>query len=163
MRIRKILKEAVKLIGMPLSLTIGHPLVSPSVAGVSITWRCNSRCRMCHFWKNSPADDDEFSTAQIVEILKMVRQLGIQFISFAAEGEVFARKDACRIFRAARGLGFDFSINTNGLYLPEEFVQDVHRLNPFAIIFGLDTTDALNYEEIRGIPEWVGKSIKLHK
>lgn len=156
MQFRKILRETIKLAGIPLSYGIDYPLVPPSVAGFNLTKICNSRCSMCNMWKNS-SEDGELALPVIRKVLKELRQLGVQFVSFAAEGEVFTRKDACEIFQAARDSGLDFGINSNGLYLPDEFVKRLNELKPYSIVFGLDTADAANYEEIRGIPNGLSK------
>ena len=157
MRFLKMVKEAVKLGGIPLSHALGRPVVPPSVAGVHLTGRCNSRCRMCNFWKSPEGVEDELSLPEIRKALGELRELGIQFLSFAAEGEIFTRPDACEIFAEARNFGFDYSINTNGLYLPEDFVRNIHKLAPYLVVFGLDTADPKNYEEIRGIPRGLEK------
>lgn len=159
MRIKKILNEVSKLGSLPLSYKIGKPVVGPSVANIYLTKKCNSRCRMCNFWNVSYNSTDELSMTHIRKIFFELRQLGIQFLSLGAEGEIFTRSDACEVFREAREFGFDFAINTNGLYLPEDFVRNVHELGPYLMVFGLDTTDQNNYEEIRGIPKGLEKAL----
>lgn len=149
--------EVIKIGAIPLSYRLNRPLVSPSVAGFNLTKRCNSRCQMCHFWKRSVNPDSELTSEEIFQTLRELRQLGVQFVSYAAEGEIFTRKDILDIFRMTEKLGLDFAINTNGLSIPDEFIKDIPWLRPYSIILGVDTADPENYAQIRGIPDGLGR------
>lgn len=164
MRLKKLINEAVKIGGIPLSNLLNTPLVAPSVAGFNLTERCNSRCKMCHFWKKGSNNSNDLTTDQVFKVLNEMHDIGVQFVSFAAEGEIFTRKDVCDIFRHTKELGLDFAINSNGLHLPDEFIESVMELGPYSIVFGLDTTDPDNYAQIRGVSNGLSKVLaSIHK
>ena len=157
MKIRKYLSEGAKLAAVPLAMKTGRTFFPPSVAALHLTRRCNSRCLMCSFWKKDFDASEELSTQQVFSLMEDIKALGVSFLSISGEGEIFTRRDACEIFQKARDLGLDYTINSNGLYLPEEFVARVHELRPHHMIFGLDTVSEAVYEKVRGVPRGLSK------
>ncbi len=160
MRFIKYVDEALKLLTVPVSMAIDNPLSPPSVAALYLTRRCNSRCSMCGFWKKDFDYEKELDTEEWFKVLEDLREMKVPFVSVGAEGEVFTRKDVLPVLRRIRQLGFDYTINTNGLYLPEKFVEEVDKLAPHRVIFGLDTADPDQYARIRGIPDGFSKVLE---
>lgn len=157
MKIKKYLTEGAKLAAVPVAMKTGRTFFPPSVAALHLTRRCNSRCSMCSFWKKDFDASEELSTEQVFRVLEDLKGLGSPFLSLGGEGEIFTRKDACDIFKKARELDLDYTINSNGLYLPEKFVENLGVLRPNGIIFGLDTVDDATYEKVRGVPGGLSK------
>lgn len=151
MNLKDLFKEAGRLITVPLSIKTNRVITSPVVAGFNLTKRCNSRCAMCHFWRHEYQPEDELTTAEVFKILTELQQIGIRFVTFAAEGEIFTRPDICDIIKKAASLGLNYALNTNALYIPDDFTNNIKRFPPYSIIIGLDTTDPKQYARIRGI------------
>lgn len=124
----------------------------PLSVGVSLTTRCNSRCRMCDNWKSRSGK--ELRIKDITGILESLETLSVDNVNFAANGEIFTHPDIREILKAAADRGFDITLNTNALALSDrDLARFVSReVKPLLISIGLDTTDSDLYEQIRGIP-----------
>ena len=122
--------------------------LQPHVATINLTENCQSRCRMCDYWRTSkPSPITEERAARLVEEL---REAGVGTLRFLG-GEPLLRKDLFAVLEHAAPLGFErIVLATNGLLL-DRFASEVNRsciTNLTVSIDGLaDTNDA-----IRGAP-----------
>ena len=120
---------------------------------ISVTDRCNFRCRYCI--PSSPfkvIDHDKI--ARYEEILKITRlacELGITKVRITG-GEPFVRKGIFSFLEqlcAIKSLE-DISITTNGALLTREKIEKLVALGIRRINFSLDTLDPVKFEEITG-------------
>ncbi|MBI2627848.1 MAG: radical SAM protein [Candidatus Niyogibacteria bacterium] len=127
----------------------------PSYLIFFVTARCNSRCRMCFYWKNIENPQKELSLEEIKKISKGFGHL--QYLTVSG-GEPFLRTDLSEIiqtFVKQNNLQF-VSIPTNGL-LPDRIAsvsEDMFKKCPntfFRIALSLDGIGQ-DHDEIRGIP-----------
>lgn len=97
-------------------------LVVPPVLIVSVTHRCNLRCRGCyaheHTWERAP----EMSASQLLAILKEAESLGVSFVILAG-GEPLARTDLLSLTRQVPGIVFP--LFTNGLLLTGPVIEEL--------------------------------------
>src|SRR5262245_6986072 len=112
--------ELKQLALIPLSYQVNRPLAMPTLANISLTSRCDSRCRMCDFWRPEFAYPDELTTEEWKRVLGELKDIGVQAISVSAEGEVLTRKDLFEILGHIRTLEIPYSINSNFLTLDAE-------------------------------------------
>lgn len=151
--------EAIKLIFIPISYYLDYPVIKPATAGLFLTDLCNSRCSMCNFWKNSLSNDTNINYTQGKLILKQLKDFGIKFLSFSAEGEIFMNPDAIKILDYAKSQNFVISLNTNALSINKSIAGSIARLNPYSLIIGLDTVEPVTYMKIRGIEDGLDKVV----
>ncbi|MDH3359694.1 MAG: radical SAM protein, partial [Desulfobulbaceae bacterium] len=144
-------REFSNIFAMPLSFYIGYPLLRPTVFAFYLTRRCNSRCRMCDFWRSQTKDDLSFD--QVTAILDDLKAFGVKTISFSAEGEMFTREDAIDILQYAKKLGFVFGINSNGLAIDRQLAERIAGVAPNSIVFSIDSTNPTQYAYIRGVKD----------
>lgn len=105
-----------------LQRTIGRPKTLPINVTVSITNKCNSRCRTCYIWEFYPKHHDQaVDELNLDEYEKIFRSLGRQVIwATISGGEPYLRLDIVEIIRALNDICKPAVINipTNAL-LPE--------------------------------------------
>lgn len=150
------LREFINILLLPASFHSGLTLVKPTVFAFYLTKKCNSRCRMCDFWKSGKTAD-ELSYDEVCRILDDLKNFGVKTISFSAEGEIFTRTDSVDILRYAKEKGFIFGVNSNGLAINRELAGELAEIQPNSIVFSIDTTDSEKYHSIRGVKGGLGK------
>jgi len=92
--------------------------ISPSAVEFRLTENCNSRCVMCHAWKNKSVN--ELSTEEIKDALGQLRGIGIDTVIFLG-GEPLLRPDIGEVIKEASLLKFRvILLVTNGLLLEEK-------------------------------------------
>ena len=87
---------------------------------VSVTDRCNLRCRYCAPQGSSVAAFPDVLTAEeIAEVVKVARDRGVVHVRLTG-GEPLVRPDILSIVSTVKSLGIpDLSMTTNGIYLHE--------------------------------------------
>lgn len=122
---------------------------------------CNLRCQYCYHVMNG----EDWSNIQqpldkIEPIMESLRAAGVTRLYFVG-GEPFLRKDIGTIAGAAKGLGFETSITTNGTVLPRYRDADLMKLFDLVEV-SLDSLDAAYMAEIRTVRklETIEESIK---
>ena len=142
-----------------------HPLTAqkPFFCNYWVTYKCNSRCEFCDFWRDKKLQniyDAKFE--DVKKNLDDLKKIGIRFIDFTG-GEPLFNKDLPDILSYAKKLGFFVKLSTNG-YLYHEKVEELRDL-PSRIYFSFDTTSREEYKKIRGIDGYNNliKSIEIAK
>lgn len=121
---------------------------------ISITDRCNLRCRYC-----MPEDIDTVPMGQILsyeeiaEVSRCAAKLGISKIRITG-GEPLIRRDVCDLIRMLKAIpGIDtVALTTNGVLL-EQMVPGLAEAGVDGINVSLDTLDRKRYELITGKDE----------
>lgn len=107
-----------KTLGFWASRQINYPLVSPQVVQVSLTTRCNLRCRMCNIAGSQPAEE-ELSCVSIKRIIDQSSAWGIKEILFTG-GEPFLREDIYELCAYSSDKGMRSIITTNGILIDKK-------------------------------------------
>lgn len=131
---------------------------------VSLTDRCNLRCRYCMPNGIIGIDSKEIMTHdEIVVLCSMAAQLGIKYIKVTG-GEPLVRKDVERVIAAIKSIDKieGVTLTTNGILLPEK-LDSLINSGIDAINISLDTINKDKYKKITGFDrlEEVLKSIDL--
>jgi len=100
---------------------------------LEITYRCNFRCVHCYNTTHA-GTDKELTLEEWESVLQQLAEMGCHSVTFTG-GEVFVRKDAVEILKAAGRNGFSFRINTNGSLINEAMLQKIEPLRPFVQSF----------------------------
>lgn len=129
----------------------------------SITFRCNSRCKMCSRWKIDTSKD-ELATDQIKLIIPQLKKFGIMIVNITG-GEPLLRKDIFEILDALRDIDLRVVLTTNGILLNEEKIKKLIKYKNVETIISLDTIDRELYKVLRGVDalDIVLKNIRLIK
>lgn len=117
---------------------------------VSLTDRCNLRCKYCMPEKGIDkfGHEDMLSLEEVYEIIKSFVELGVDKIRFTG-GEPLVRKGIVNlIWRVSKLDGVrDISMTTNGILL-KKFARDLKNAGLNRINVSLDTLDPDKYREI---------------
>ena len=127
------------------------------------TYRCNSKCQYCNFWRNESYQkihDARFQDAK--NNLNDLKKIGVRFIDFTG-GEPLLNKDLPQILSYAKKLGFFVKLSTNGILYPEK--ADELKDLASRIYISFDTISKDDYIQIRGIDGYnkVIESIEIAK
>lgn len=119
---------------------------SPLILLLEPSERCNARCPFCYHWREAGAGELELH--EILRVLDEARALGCRFL-YLSGGEPTLHPHRIEILAAARGLGYESSMTTNGSRLAEE----LPRLAPLlgAVTVSLDRLGE-EQDRLRGIP-----------
>ncbi|MFH2145463.1 MAG: radical SAM protein [Candidatus Omnitrophota bacterium] len=125
-----------------LSRKINYPVVSPQVLQVSLTYRCNLRCRMCTLVNLHP-QEEELSTGQVIHLIEEAIKYKIPEILFTG-GEPFLREDIFEICRYVCKRGARSVITTNGTLINERIAGQIMGLGKTHIHFSIDGLEKTN-------------------
>ncbi len=142
------------------SRKIGYPLIAPDILQVSLTYKCNLRCKMCNIM-NLPQQEDELSTEQVFHIIDEAKANGIKQILFTG-GEPFLRKDIFEICQYSSEKGLMNIVTTNGTLIDENLAEAIFTSGINHIHFSLDGTEESNdFFRGSGVFSKVIKAIQL--
>ncbi len=130
--------------------------LKPHVATVNLTENCQSRCRMCDYWRTSnPSPITQERAETLVEEL---RQLGVGTLRFLG-GEPLLRRDLFAVLEHAAPLGFErIILATNGLLL-DRFAGEVNRSCITNLTVSIDDLADTN-NAIRGVPGYFDRVLR---
>lgn len=148
-----------RLVGYKAQSLLGFPQTRSLSLTVSITQKCNSKCKTCNIWKD-PRNDQPSKELTLDEYDKIFKSIGRSVIWYTLSGgEPFLRKDIVEIARSIikHSAPKVLIIPTNGL-LGNRIVRETERI---LSILPSDATLIVNvsldgigerHDEIRGIP-----------
>lgn len=125
-----------------LSRKIQYPLIPPEIIQISLTYRCNLKCKMCSITNLLPKDD-ELSTRQILHIIDEARNYKIKEVLLTG-GEPFLRDDIFEICRYSSEQGLRSIITTNGMLIDNNIAEDIAKSRVSHIHFSLDGIEETN-------------------
>ena len=126
-----IFKQLLRLSKTFLSNIYFHRrFVAPVLVSLSLTERCNSRCRYCGLWEGA---EKELDTQDVISLIQTLGKMGTLGISISG-GEPLIRSDIGEIAKALQELPMRSSLSTNGLLVPEK-IDVVKRFNQVRISF----------------------------
>lgn len=114
-----------------------------------ITWKCNAKCMHCGSDCISVEKQNELTTAECLDIVADLKQLGTRII-FLAGGDPLCRKDFGAIAAAIKSQGMQVAFISNGLGLTDDNLAVVKAIDPIAFGLSLDAADAYMHDYIRG-------------
>jgi MoaA/NifB/PqqE/SkfB family radical SAM enzyme len=114
-----------------------------------VTYRCNFRCRFCHYWHDPLGEADEPSVAHYEAGARKLASMGTMMISLAG-GEPFLRLDLPQIVRAIGKYHFPF-VTTNGWFVTEKSAADIMRAGAWGVSVSIDYADPKRHDARRGM------------
>ena len=122
---------------------------SPASANLCITQRCFYHCDHCG--ATLPENADDLTTAQWVQVIHDLQDLGLAYISFSG-GEPLLRNDLEEILRAADDRSVT-QVFTNGRLLTRQRAQSLKEAGLFYLGVSLDSPDSEKHDDFRGAPQ----------
>jgi len=142
-------KKALKRnAGFWLSKKINYPLVPPDTLQLSLTSRCNLRCKMCNVWE-AARKEEELSFLEIKSVVDQCRQWGVEEVNLCG-GEPLLSDICLDIISYAKESGMRVILTTNGTLLNEEMAKRLVDLKVDIITISLDGARPQTHDNIRG-------------
>ena len=124
---------------------------------ITVTQRCNLKCRFCVRNNMQFQPEKELSTERIIELIREAKELGAKrFFVIGGYGEPFAKPGIMKILEEIRrdtnkDDHFE-TIITNGTLLTKERVYKLVQWDWKQIIISLDSPRAETHDYLRGVP-----------
>ncbi len=128
-----------------ISRELNYPLVPPDSLLITITNRCNLRCKMCQF--PMYASDNELSLPLLKSLVDQAISMNVKRLN-ALGGEPFITKSTLKLMKYAKSKGMEISTQTNGLLINENNIQGICETVD-SLGFSIDGLEE-NHDFIRG-------------
>jgi MoaA/NifB/PqqE/SkfB family radical SAM enzyme len=100
---------------------LNTPFVRPDTLQISLTSRCNLRCRMCSVDKYATREDEEMSVEETCKIISAAnRDFGIKKLVLTGGEPLLLGNKIVEVTAYAKGQGLDVIFTTNGFFLKEQ-------------------------------------------
>ena len=140
---------AVTQQALPASgLQINQPRLH-SIAVWEFTLACNLKCRHCGSTAGK-ARKDELSTAQALDVVKKLKELGIREVNLIG-GEATLRADWALVGKAITDAGMSLAFQSGGLHINADIIQQMVDINTQTLGVSIDGVGAV-HDDQRGIP-----------
>jgi PqqA peptide cyclase len=116
---------------------------------LSLTNRCNLRCKMCGVLEPDVHRGDELTTDEWKAVLGAARRLGTILVSITG-GEALLRPDLFEIIRHAHQLGMAVHLCTNGTMINERVAQQLRDARVDTVSISLESSVAQVHDALRG-------------
>ena len=123
----------------------GHPIW----CGWQVTYRCNYRCRFCHYWRDPLGRADEPTVDQYASGAAKLAQLGTLLVSLAG-GEPMLRTDLPDIVRAIGKYHFPL-VTTNGWFVTPRSAEDLMSAGVWGVSVSIDYARGAPHDKKRGM------------
>ncbi|OQB87830.1 MAG: Cyclic pyranopterin monophosphate synthase [Planctomycetes bacterium ADurb.Bin126] len=114
-----------------------------------VTYRCNFRCRFCHYWHDPLGLTGEPTVDEYDRGARKLAQLGTLLISLAG-GEPLLRLDLCEIVRRIGRYHFPF-VTTNGWLVTPQSARELMEAGVWGVSVSIDYADPARHDQRRGM------------
>ncbi len=129
------------------SRALSKPLVKPRSVTLTLTTKCNLKCRMCSHWSLKPAVEMPLEDAK--RFLNEIADWGVKTVDLSG-GEPFMHKHIYDIIGYASEKGLDINITTNGMLLTKKGIERIMDSRVTRLQLSIDAPDAKTHDAIRG-------------
>ena len=113
-----------------------------------VTYRCNFRCRFCHYWHDPLGQADEPGVDDYARGAEKLAAFGTLMVSLAG-GEPLLRHDVGEIVRAVGQYHFPF-LTTNGWFVTPAVADTLMRAGLWGASVSIDYADPQRHDRRRG-------------
>jgi len=131
--------------GLFRAWTGGHPLW----CAWQVTYRCNFRCRFCHYWALNADPAAEPAVSDYAAGAQKLAAMGTLMISLAG-GEPLLRTDICGIIEAVGRYHFPF-MTTNGWLITPSLAREIMEAGCWGVSLSIDYADPAMHDRRRGM------------
>jgi len=125
--------------------TSAHPLW----CSWQVTYRCNFRCRFCHYWADPMGRAAEPTLRQYADGARKLAAGGTMLVSLAG-GEPLLRTDLPDIVAAVGEYHFPF-VTTNGWFVTPAVARDLMAADAWGVSVSVDYAEAARHDRRRGM------------
>jgi MoaA/NifB/PqqE/SkfB family radical SAM enzyme len=123
----------------------GHPVW----CAWQVTYRCNFRCRFCHYWRDPLARTAEPTVPDYAAGARKLASLGTLMISLAG-GEPLLRSDVPQIVEAIGRYHFPF-VTTNGWFVTPDVARELMQAGVWGVSISIDYARPERHDARRGV------------
>jgi MoaA/NifB/PqqE/SkfB family radical SAM enzyme len=116
-----------------------------------VTYRCNFRCRFCHYWRDPLGQLPEPPVSQFADGARKLASFGSLLISLAG-GEPLLREDLPDIVGAIGEHHFPF-VTTNGWLVTDQAARDLMAAGVWGVSVSIDYADPARHNAARGMDD----------
>jgi len=114
-----------------------------------VTYRCNFRCRFCHYWCDPMGRAPEPTLAEYAAGARKLAAYGTLLVSLAG-GEPLLRADLPDIVAAVGEYHFPF-VTTNGWFVTPRAARDLMAAGAWGVSVSIDYADPRRHDKARGM------------
>jgi MoaA/NifB/PqqE/SkfB family radical SAM enzyme len=114
-----------------------------------VTYRCNFRCRFCHYWSDPLGLESEPDIEHYRRGSRTLAANGTMMVSLAG-GEPLLREDLPDIVRAVGEFHFPF-VTTNGWFVTPALAKELMRAGLWGVSVSIDYDDPQRHDRARGM------------
>jgi len=123
-----------------------------------VTYRCNFRCRICHYWKEQHSAAEELSVGDFGRGAANLARYGSLLVNLAG-GEPLLRPDLGGVVEALARQHFPF-LTTNGWHVTAEKARELWQAGLWGVSVSIDYPDAARHDEQRGRPGAMDEALR---
>lgn len=131
------------------SYYLGYPVYQPDSVSLSITDRCNLKCRMCEYWKVKKEETGCLSLKECEDLFLDMARHGIKRVQITG-GEPLIRPDILNIFCSAKAAGLSIDFVTNGTLIDKNNAGSILD-SVDSVYVSLDSPESAAHDDIRGV------------
>ena len=151
MRIANYLTSARQVLNVKASRMMGLAPRGPLIVFLSLTERCNLRCKKCTIWKSVKEErEPELSKEEIFSFLSQLSSVGTKIIALWG-GEPLLNKNLWEIIREINRLKMIPYLVTNGVLLDEQKVAQLIKSGLASISVSIDNPFPEKHDERKGV------------
>ena len=114
-----------------------------------VTYRCNFRCKFCHYWHDPMGRTAEPPVEHYAAGARKLARMGSLLVSLAG-GEPLLRPDICQIIRAVGDYHFTF-LTTNGWFVTPSVARELMRTGLWGVSVSIDYARPARHDARRGM------------
>ena len=142
------IKEFERNIGFYYSYFIDRALVAPDIVQITLSYRCNLRCKMCNI-RNIKVNQ-EMTSGKIFSIIDESAEWGVPEVLFLG-GEPFLHPSLMEFVNYAGSKGLNTTIVTNGTLIDEKMAKKIVRSPLTQLVVSLDGAKEKTHDSLRGL------------
>lgn len=122
--------------------------IFPIYSEISITNRCNHKCKFCAI-SFSQKERIDLDTRVIKDTITDMANCGVKAIMFGGEGEPLMHKEAISIMKHTKECGIDVALTTNGVRFDSDVAKQLIPILSW-VKFSVDAGDVDTYKKLHG-------------